>query len=750
VSTARAAWLLVRLRLLRLINLAGMGFRRRRGRGVSRAATAPKRGGATLGTLVALAMVSYGFAFAFFVVQSVRHADAGDSTRIFTLIVALVSLAAFLMSLGTKELALPEWDMEWLATLPLQLGSLLVVRIVERALIVPVGWMLLWPLLSMLAGMHGAGLAAPLWGLAAALPILLAIGGLRALVDTGLRLRVGPARLRNLQALISVVGLAVFYLAIAAGLPGNSFVLDALRAAPIDLRWSPPGCAVQMTTLPSAGLRLAAAGVLAAEGVAIAGVALALLRHWLREGVVAGGARESGGRGPALVRPAERERRWLGPVHARELKLLGRDRNFLVQTMVLPALLVGTQFLFNRALVESFGQNLQRLGALSFGVAAYTLMFSAFQTLNAEGGALWLLWCVPTSLEAVLRQKARLWGLIALAYPIVLMSIGLTLRGSAPPEALWIGAIVLVGVPIYAVVATCLGVFGCNPLSQDVQRRVKPTFAYLFFLLASVYTYAIYARTVWEQLACMTLSALMAAALWQKARDRLPYLLDPTASPPPRVSLADGMVAALLFFVLQAVLAIGLFDEWSVGRHFPGQLVAVSYAVAGAVTAGLMRLLFWRQKARGVPRLLGGRALRDVALGVAAGCLAAACGGGYLLAVADTEFFRDAVKRQMDLGPDVAAWVAALAVLAAPPVEEFIFRGLIFGGLRRSLPLLPSILASAAIFAVVHPPVAVVPVFVLGLCTAFAFERSGALLAPMLAHAVYNGAMMLMPLERLT
>ncbi len=32
-------------------------------------------------------------------------------------------------------------------------------------------------------------------------------------------------------------------------------------------------------------------------------------------------------------------------------------------------------------------------------LAAYTLMFSAFQTLNAEGQALWILYCVPQSLE---------------------------------------------------------------------------------------------------------------------------------------------------------------------------------------------------------------------------------------------------------------------------------------------------------------------------------------------------------------
>jgi ABC-2 type transport system ATP-binding protein len=104
---AARAWLLVRLRLRRMLNLAGLGFRRRRGRSVSRAATAPKRGGATLGTIVALGMLCYGVVYLrLVVVHSVRQADA-DTTRIFTLIVALVSLAAFLMSLGTKELAAP-------------------------------------------------------------------------------------------------------------------------------------------------------------------------------------------------------------------------------------------------------------------------------------------------------------------------------------------------------------------------------------------------------------------------------------------------------------------------------------------------------------------------------------------------------------------------------------------------------------------------------------------------------------------
>jgi membrane protease YdiL (CAAX protease family) len=41
----------------------------------------------------------------------------------------------------------------------------------------------------------------------------------------------------------------------------------------------------------------------------------------------------------------------------------------------------------------------------------------------------------------------------------------------------------------------------------------------------------------------------------------------------------------------------------------------------------------------------------------------------------------------------------------------------------------------------VHPPISMLPVFVVGLCTAWTYERSKTLLAPMLVHAVYNAAM---------
>lgn len=95
---------------------------------------------------------------------------------------------------------------------------------------------------------------------------------------------------------------------------------------------------------------------------------------------------------------------------------------------------------------------------------------------------------------------------------------------------------------------------------------------------------------------------------------------------------------------------------------------------------------------------------------------------------------------------DVVLWFAVLAVVAAPVCEEFIFRGLVFRGLRRSLPLGWAACFSAAIFACVHPPLSAFPVFVMGLLAALAFEFSGWLVAPMVAHFTYNLAMVVLQL----
>ena len=60
-------------------------------------------------------------------------------------------------------------------------------------------------------------------------------------------------------------------------------------------------------------------------------------------------------------------------------------------------------------------------------------------------------------------------------------------------------------------------------------------------------------------------------------------------------------------------------------------------------------------------------------------------------------------------------------------------------GLTETAPIV-SVLASAAIFALVNPPIAVMPVFGLGVVAALVYDRTRLLIGPMAAHAVYNAA----------
>jgi membrane protease YdiL (CAAX protease family) len=648
--------------------------------------------------------------------------------------------AAFLLSLGSGDLAKPDWDIEWLVTLPVSLATLLAVRIAERTLL-SAALLLLWPFLTIVAWEAGYSFAAavPL-GLLAALPMLAFTATLRTIVDTGLRLSVSPGTLRNLQAVTGLVAVLFLYLGMSPGTSASSYVMDWAPGLPGWAFWLPPGLATVALTATDKGAAGLSFLALALQAVLFAAAGLMVMMRQLRYGVVASGARESGRRPGAKPRPAAapEKRALLTPVQARELRLLSRDRNFLVQSLVLPVLVIGAQFWFSTGgdLYASVLGTPQGLATVAFSMAAYALMFSAFQTLNTEGNALWILYSVPHPIEQVLRQKAVLWGIVCLLYPLAVFGFALASGRGAYEEMLGLAPIVLAGVPIFAVIATALGVFACDPLAQLVQRRLRPSYTYLYMLLASLYAYAIFASTVWQRASLMVLSALLGLALWQKARDHLPYLLDPSASPPARVSLSDGLIAAMLFFVVQGIVTVifALNDHKVTGRA-----LLIAFTIAGATSFLLMRLAFWRVKSEGVPATFGTGYRQALVWGAGGGAAAALAAFAYLRLAQHTPLLEGA-RESVLVGVEDELWIAVLAVAAAPIFEEFIFRGLIFGGLRRTLGLAVSVLASAAIFALVHPPVAVIPLFGLGVAAALVYERTRLLIGPIAVHAVYNAA----------
>ncbi len=764
IAPLRAIWLLVRLRLLRLWNVAG-NVGRSKPKGPGRGATAGKgRGRWVLTVTMALLMTA---AFTNMSRQIVLnlHCELAPVTACggaaqpydaldvaagelaaapfsaalmagLTLHVALLWLASLLVPLGSRDLGHADWDLEWLITLPVPRATLLWARVLERTVTNSTGILMLWPACLVLAWYGGLRWWALPAATAATFALLAPSALARTVADTGLRLSLAPSKLRNLQAAVSVAAMPLVYVTISLSLPGDGIAVGWARAFPSWTLWTPPGLVVQWLD----GASAFAPALLAFEVALLLVGGIALLGRQLANGVVAAGSRESGRARASASAPALAPLCILPgtPLQRRELRLLARDRNFLVQSLLIPIIIVASQLFFAGTLRDTtqLGSDPRLLASIAFGLGSYVLVLSAFQTINTEGQALWLLYTFPHPLARVLKEKAQLWAALALLYPAAVFGIGLWYGTRIDTQLLVLVAQVAAGMPIFALIAVALGVWASDPLAPEPATRLRPTYVYIYMVLASLYGYGLYTQAWAHRLAVVVLVAMLALALWQKARDELPFLLDPTAAPPRRVSAVDGMAAAVTFFAVQALVFAVLSDG-----DGPPVLrdMALAFTIAGAVVYGLARLLFWRTGATGVPALLQGGADVKQALAWGVGCALPAIAIGLAWMTALRHF--GVALPAVDVDGRIA-WLVALASVAAPVFEEFIFRGLIFNGLRRSMALLPAVLTSAAVFAVIHPPLAMLPVFALGCAAAWAFVRGGGLLAAMLTHALYNIAMM--------
>lgn len=83
-------------------------------------------------------------------------------------------------------------------------------------------------------------------------------------------------------------------------------------------------------------------------------------------------------------------------------------------------------------------------------------------------------------------------------------------------------------------------------------------------------------------------------------------------------------------------------------------------------------------------------------------------------------------------------WLQALsAVVFAPPVEEWAFRGMLLRRWRARWGLPVAVFATSALFAVLHP-VNLAGAFTLGVALAAISARTGSLAIPIATHALYN------------
>jgi len=87
--------------------------------------------------------------------------------------------------------------------------------------------------------------------------------------------------------------------------------------------------------------------------------------------------------------------------------------------------------------------------------------------------------------------------------------------------------------------------------------------------------------------------------------------------------------------------------------------------------------------------------------------------------------------------PDVSILLVALGVIA-PVAEEVFFRGVLYAGLRKQLPVVPAVVLSSAAFAAAHMDSTRLLAFVLGVVAAMLIEFTGSLVPAILAHMGVN------------
>jgi membrane protease YdiL (CAAX protease family) len=108
------------------------------------------------------------------------------------------------------------------------------------------------------------------------------------------------------------------------------------------------------------------------------------------------------------------------------------------------------------------------------------------------------------------------------------------------------------------------------------------------------------------------------------------------------------------------------------------------------------------------------------------------------------EFFLNASEKSDE---KAVVTMLLLAVVVAPVAEETIFRGYIYGVLKRSIGGIGAGLLSAGLFAAMHLNLAALPaLFVLALCLTLAYEATGSLLVNIFMHGLFNLTMLLVML----
>jgi membrane protease YdiL (CAAX protease family) len=477
-----------------------------------------------------------------------------------------------------------------------------------------------------------------------------------------------------------------------------------------------------------------------AVGIALTALAGALVAWAIRHGLQGRSA------DPVEPRAGTTPQRVLlrDPVHRKELLWFRRDAGAWVQTLLVPMTLVLYNLFQMRLLLKGAVGTWHGVCGIATLVGSFFLASLGPKSLASEGSALWIPLTWPIGLERLLETKARFWWMLSLG----ISGIGFAMAwvrfpGDALPIALAAVSWVAFSLALARKSVTLVQV----PTSSGEIDRAPQARQWVVFLGTMSFSSGLLSGNWHAMVLGLAFSILSAAALWQDLRVRLPHLFDPWSEPIPEAPTLMHSLLAILGMV-EAVAIIGSVARAFAAPPLQWMVTTVTYGAVGGITWIILSLFLsgrgvrpeslWTWEHAG-PAMPG--TLRRILVGVCLGGVLGAAALGYQEFVAGWPALfgeREDAGRLLTANDVHRGWLLATVVILAPWTEEFLFRGMFFRALDRAWGPTRALWASAAFFAVYHPPVAWLPVFCMGLASAWLFRRSGRLVPCALLHMTYN------------
>lgn len=430
----------------------------------------------------------------------------------------------------------------------------------------------------------------------------------------------------------------------------------------------------------------------------------------------------------------------------KDFRLLVRDQNLLGNALLVPLLLVAYWMIAMGAAIREIPSS----ACIAF--LCFVFYFDSFGAMNAagmEGLGIGLVRGMPISARRFLANKAIFWSLLS-ALLFIPLFLGTASWVSLDPSEIWRGlAWMTLGCPLFATLGVGLSAifaqYDAKVLQQGSTIAGKGVFLVLwapFLYLASTDDLAYQFRGVLLYTGLVT-SIFLVAARTIESHD------DPDAHPRGRLYVTDGLIFMIGF--LLAWSPVMTFLNTVLGKISPGLAMSIAFFLVGPLT--------WRLCWNYLGRRTGNA---SEAMGLSRGrrrySPIFALGGAIAYALWIEAFYRLVVWRFPHLAVHVtqagelwqdsfsASWPSAVLVglalfVLAPLVEETLFRGLLYTSLRQTGFSRPgSMLTSALLFALMHPPIDAVAVIPLGLALAWCFETTGSLASCLLLHSLANVA----------